>query len=1234
VATVLALFGSFGRPAPFAATTAPSNGLVGYWSFDESSGTTTVDSSPNGNTGTISGTGVTRVPGKIGRGALNFNGVNGKVSVPSSPSLNLTSSFTLTAWLRPASLSGYRTAVLKGSTSACAYWLQTTSNRLSSGFGTAANCSSYSQHVASSVNLQVNTWYHVAATFDNGANTFSYYVNGDLVYTATEMSAPVSTNEDLVFGQSMYADGNYTRWNGQMDEIRVYNRALSSVEVLDVFNDTGAASADVQAPTAPTGVSANAVSSTRINLSWTASVDDVGVAGYRVYRGSVFAGATTSPNFADTGLQPGTIYSYTVAAYDYTQNLSAESAPPATATTWPASSGDGVAPSVSLTGLASNAIVRGSGVTVNASSSDNVGLAAVQFLLDGQPLGQEDTVAPYSLMWNTTTVSDGMHQISARARDVAGNTAVSGSVSIRVDNLPPSGSITINGGANYTKSATVTLSLAATDVGSSVTEMRFSNGGTYSLPESFAVTKSWTLSAGNGGKTVSVQFKDASGAWSQGLSDTITYDSIAPTVSNIGSSDVGSSSATITWTSSEFATSQIEYGRTSYSQTSTMNNTLVTSHRVRLTALLPNTTYNYRVRSSDAAGNERVSANQTFQTRNVADASDPTVSLTQPANGATLVGTITVSAQASDDRGVAAVQFFLDNAALGAEDTTAPYQVTWNTGLAGDGTHSLFARARDSSGNLGTSTLISVTVDNAVDNQPPSVPANLRASVGSSTLINLSWAPSSDSTGPVSYQVFRSGNLVGTVSATSYPDAGLAPATTYTYTVRAVDGAGNFSLQSSPVTATTEAASSTGPFVYPLRLSADGRSLMDQGSRPFFMNGDTAWSLMAQLSQQDVNDYLSDRQQKGYNLVLVNLIEHSFATSAPATISGVQPFTQRGNFNTPNEAYFAHTDWVINKAAEKGIVVLLAPLYLGYNCSNEGWCAEVQASSTATMRAWGRYVGNRYKDFRNIIWLIGGDMDPSGYGLSAKVREFVGGLREYDTSHLISAHNRRGQSAMDVWPNEAWLDLNNVYTDAMTYSKALAEYNRSPFKPIFLLEAVYENENGSTPALLRSQAYSAVLSGATLGHLFGSCPIWNFGSTASFCGSTNWRAQLNSTGSRTLGYVGRLFTTRAFAQLIPDQSHAVLTAGYQSGSSYAATAITEDGSTAIAYLPSQRSVTINMARIAGTTVRAWWFNPGTAQSTLIGDFPATGSRSFTPPSGGDWVLVLDNQALGLAAPGS
>jgi len=424
-------------------------------------------------------------------------------------------------------------------------------------------------------------------------------------------------------------------------------------------------------------------------------------------------------------------------------------------------------------------------------------------------------------------------------------------------------------------------------------------------------------------------------------------------------------------------------------------------------------------------------------------------------------------------------------------------------------------------------------------------------------------------------------------------------------------------------------------FSFPLVISSDGRSVLDQAGRPFFINGDAAWSLIAQMTRENADLYLRDRQQKGFTAVLVNLLEHRFASRAPANIYGDAPFPAGGTFTAPNEAYFLHADWVIRAAAEKGLVVLLAPLYLGYSCGNQGWCAEVRASSPSTMRAWGRYVGTRYKNSPNLIWVIGGDTDPIAAGIGPHVREFVAGIRDVDSTHLMTAHVDAEQSARDVW-SDSWLALNTVYTYVATAPKTLAAYARSSVLPLFLIESAYENEHGSTPQSLRNQAYGAVLSGATLGHVFGNCPVWGFGSTAGFCAAKtiDWQQQLNSTGARTLSLVGRVLMSRDFAHLRPDATHTVMTAGYQSGRTYAATARTTDGAFIIAYIPTRRTVTLDLTQVAGSFARAWWVNPSTAQASLIGDFPTSAPQAFTTPSSSDWLLVVDNEDLDLPAPAS
>jgi hypothetical protein len=121
--------------------------------------------------------------------------------------------------------------------------------------------------------------------------------------------------------------------------------------------------------------------------------------------------------------------------------------------------------------------------------------------------------------------------------------------------------------------------------------------------------------------------------------------------------------------------------------------------------------------AADAAGNASPSSAEVSGTV-TGDVTPPTVAITAPAAGATVGATVNVNANASDDRGVASVQFRLDGADLGAADTSAPYSVSWNTRTATNGTHQLTAIARDAAGNATTSAQVGVTVDNGA---PPTV---------------------------------------------------------------------------------------------------------------------------------------------------------------------------------------------------------------------------------------------------------------------------------------------------------------------------------------------------------------------------------------------------------------------------------------------------------------------------------------------------------------------------------
>jgi|GEM_PF-5932239 len=194
-----------------------------------------------------------------------------------------------------------------------------------------------------------------------------------------------------------------------------------------------------------------------------------------------------------------------------------------------------------------------------------------------------------------------------------------------------------------------------------------------------------------------------------------------PGLSAITATGITSSSATITWTTTEASDTQVEYGlTTAYGTSSPLNTALVTAHSQGLTGLNAATLYHYRVKSKGAWNNLATSTDKTFTT---GDSEDPTVTLTAPGSGARVSGTVVVRASASDNVGVVGVRFKLDGVNLMQEDTASPYMISWDTTGVSLGNHTLTAVARDGAGNTTVSTGLVVTVVafSEGENAPPKV---------------------------------------------------------------------------------------------------------------------------------------------------------------------------------------------------------------------------------------------------------------------------------------------------------------------------------------------------------------------------------------------------------------------------------------------------------------------------------------------------------------------------------
>ena len=436
----------------------------------------------------------------------------------------------------------------------------------------------------------------------------------------------------------------------------------------------------------------------------------------------------------------------------------------------------------------------------------------------------------------------------------------------------------------------------------------------------------------------------------------------------------------------------------------------------------------------------------------------------------------------------------------------------------------------------------------------------------------------------------------------------------------------------------TQSEQSAGPALIvepagPVRLGPTGRYLVLQNGVPFLILGEPPQAMIGNLSEADADLFLSNRQSHGFNTVWINLLCASYTGchADGTTFDGIAPFTDPSNLFTPNEAYFVRADRMLQLAEKYGFLVLLDPAETG------SWLSVLQNNGLAKARAYGQWLGTRYKNFPNIVWMSGNDFQSwSNPSDDALVQAVALGIKDTDSNHIHTVELNYPVSSSLA--DNSWapiISLNAAYTHYPTYAEVLYAYNQSASLPVFMVEANYEFENNSgidpsTSAILRRQEYWTALSGAT-GQLYGNGYTWGF--------KDGWKTQLDTPGAVQVAYVKALFEPRAWYELVPDQAHTVVTAGYGTftatgsigANDYVTAARTPSGKLVMAYVPSVRTVAVDMRQLSGSAT-ARWYDPvvGTFTSITGSPFANTGSHNFTAPgtnAGGDedWVLILEVQ---------
>jgi hypothetical protein len=441
-----------------------------------------------------------------------------------------------------------------------------------------------------------------------------------------------------------------------------------------------------------------------------------------------------------------------------------------------------------------------------------------------------------------------------------------------------------------------------------------------------------------------------------------------------------------------------------------------------------------------------------------------------------------------------------------------------------------------------------------------------------------------------------------------------------------------FLFSGTPVKAPSSSGGSTAPTPTPtpapsprsttgaIRVSSNGRYLVNADGSPFFYMADTAWQMPVKLTRSEVDTYLKTRAAQGFNVIQMVAVDETYMRR---NRYGQAPLVN----GKANDAFFDHVDYIVDRAADYGLTVALMPTW-GRNVAD----ASRRVFNAGGAYDYGKFLGNRYRKASNVMWINGGDW-PVNDGTTANIwRSLAKGLSDGDGgSHLITFHPRGGQTSRQYWGSgESWLDFAMIQSghgrDSSSWNLVAGEYSRGPAKPVIEGEPNYEGlPVGAIQGRLdgplldaydvRKKAYWNIFAGAA-GTAYGANVVYPF--------ADGWEQALNLPGANQMKHLRALMESRAYLSRVPDQS--VVTSSTFSGTDHIQATRDVGGSYAMVYSASGKAFTVNMGKIVGGRVEASWYNPQTGRRTQIGTFDNSGSRTFTPPTrgyGNDWVLTLD-----------
>lgn len=419
-----------------------------------------------------------------------------------------------------------------------------------------------------------------------------------------------------------------------------------------------------------------------------------------------------------------------------------------------------------------------------------------------------------------------------------------------------------------------------------------------------------------------------------------------------------------------------------------------------------------------------------------------------------------------------------------------------------------------------------------------------------------------------------------------------------------------------------------GPADQRLEPSANGRYLQWSNGTPIFLLSDTAWLLPARYTLEEVASHASTRAAQGFTAIQMTA---SFPENGYQSLESV---FAGGDFTRPVDSYWATLDAKIKLCTDAGLIVLLNPFW------KKTGDATIASNGADKSRAYGKWLGARYRDNHHVAYFIGGDDTPAAVrneldamGLGIQDAYSAVGLPKA----IIAYHGDPAKSSREEWPaNPSWLTLDWSYAYSeplgapLPYQENHTDWPKKPTLPIMFGEGWYDRDDGATTAsrfgnrfMLRRQLWWNPLSGAIAGCAYGAEPIW-FHRYKNYtpAQAVLWKSGLDAARMK------KFLDGVEWWRLQPDVDRTFITAGNAAPGEldYAVGALADDGSFGVVYTPTARNLTLKMP--AGKSYTLRWFDPtdGTYRAGSVAG-AAGASVPLTHPGDNasnaqDWVILV------------